>query len=64
MRGRAYALMILAAQTANNLGTLWIGFFAGWLGARESMLLGAVLALLATLAIAALWAPIRHYRSD
>lgn len=64
MRGRAYALMILAAQTANNLGTLWVGFFAGWLGARESMLLGAVLALAATLAIAALWAPIRHYRTD
>ena len=64
MRGRAYALMILAAQTANNLGTLWIGFFAGWLGARESMLLGAMLALAATLTIAALWAPIRHYRSD
>ena len=36
MRGRAYALMILAAQTANNLGTLWIGFFAGSLGAPES----------------------------
>ena len=29
----------------------------------ESMLLGAVLALAATLTIT-LWAPIRHYRSD
>ena len=63
MRGRAFSLMILAAQTANNLGTLWIGFFAGWLGARESMLLGAILAFLATLAIGLLWPPIRAYRA-
>ena len=63
MRGRAFSLMILAAQTANNLGTLWIGFFAGWLGARESMLLGAILAFLATLAIGLLWPPLRAYRA-
>ena len=25
MRGRAFALMILAAQTANNVGTIWAG---------------------------------------
>lgn len=63
MRGRAFSLMILAAQTANNLGTIWIGFWAGAIGAGNSMVLGGVLSLLATLVIAWLWRPIREYRS-
>lgn len=63
MRGRAFSLMILAAQTANNLGTIWIGFWAGAIGAGNSMVLGGVLSLLATLFIAWWWRPIRAYRS-
>lgn len=64
MRGRAFAIMILAAQTANNLGTIWVGFWAGMIGPSETMVLGGVLSLLATLAIAWLWTPIRTYRSE
>jgi MFS family permease len=63
MRGRAFSIMILAAQTANNLGTIWIGFWAGAIGAGNSMVLGGVLSLLATLGIAWWWKPIRAYRS-
>ena len=63
MRGRAFSLMYLAAYTANNIGTLWIGFWAGLIGAANSMLLGAVLAVLATLAIGYFWRPIRTFRS-
>ncbi len=63
MRGRAFSIMVLAAQTANNLGTIWIGFWAGAIGAGNSMVLGGVLSLLATLAIAWWWRPIREYRS-
>lgn len=63
MRGRAFSLMILAAQTANNLGTIWIGFWAGAIGAGQSMVLGGVLSLVATLLIAWWWRPIREYRS-
>lgn len=63
MRGRAFSLMVLAAQTANNLGTIWIGFWAGAIGAGNSMVLGGVLSLLATLVIAWWWRPIREYRS-
>jgi MFS family permease len=64
MRGRAYAVMILAAQTANNVGTIWVGFWAGAIGADDTILLGGVLSLLATLAIWRLWTPIRAYRAD
>jgi MFS family permease len=63
MRGRAYAAMILAAQTANNLGTIWVGFWAGSIGAHRTILLGGVLSVLATLIIWRLWRPIRAYRS-
>lgn len=64
MRGRAFSLMYLAAYTANNLGTLWVGFWAGLIGAAHSMLLGAVLAILATAAIGFWWRPIRTFRSN
>ncbi len=64
MRGRAFSLMFLAAYTANNLGTIWVGFWAGVIGAANSMLLGAGLAVVATLAIGYYWKPIRTFRSD
>jgi len=64
MRGRAFSLMYLAAYTANNLGTLWVGFWAGVIGATQSMLLGAVLAVIATAVIGMVWKPIRTFRSD
>ncbi len=62
MRGRAYAFLILAAQTANNVGTLWVGFWSAWIGARGTMTMGAVLAMVATLIIWCAWRPIREYR--
>ena len=64
MRGRAFSLMFLAAYTANNLGTIWVGFWAGLIGAANSMLLGAVLAVVATLLIGYYWQPIRSFRSE
>lgn len=64
MRGRAFSLMFLAAYTANNIGTIWVGFWAGLIGAANSMLLGAGLAVLATLAIGYYWKPIRTFRSE
>jgi MFS family permease len=64
MRGRAFSLMYLAASSANNIGTLWVGFWAGVIGAVDTLLLGAVLAILATAAIGVWWQPIRMFRSD
>lgn len=63
MRGRAFSLMLLAAQTANNLGILWVGFWAAQIGVGNTMMLGGVLALLATLIIWRWWRPIREYRA-
>jgi MFS family permease len=63
MRGRAFALMFLAAQTANNIGTIWVGFWAGSIGAGNTMVLGAVISISATALIWWFWKPIREFRS-
>ncbi len=63
MRGRASALMILAAQTANNVGTIWVGVWAGAIGANNTMILGAVISILATVLIWRFWKPIREFKS-
>ena len=62
MRGRAFALMILAAQTANNLGTIWVGAWAGTIGAANTMMLGGVISVIATALIWGFWRPIREFR--
>jgi len=64
MRGRAFALMILAAQTANNFGTIWVGAWAGAIGASNTLVLGSVISVVATCLIWRLWRPIREFRSD
>lgn len=63
MRGRAFALMILAAQTANNVGTIWVGAWAGAIGAGNTMVLGGVISIVATALIWRFWQPIREFRS-
>lgn len=62
MRGRAFSFMILAAQTANNLGTIWVGFWAAAIGPGNTMIMGGVIAVIATLIVWRVWRPIREYR--
>ncbi len=64
MRGRAFALLILAAQTANNIGTIWVGAWAGAIGASNTMVLGACISIAATALIWRFWRPIREFRAD
>jgi MFS family permease len=64
MRGRAFALLILAAQTANNIGTIWVGAWAGAIGAGNTMVLAGFVSIGATLLIWRFWRPIREFRSD
>ena len=64
MRGRAFALMILAAQTANNIGTIWVGAWAGAIGAGNTMVLGGLISVVATGLIWRFWRPIREFRSS
>lgn len=64
MRGRAFALLVLAAQTANNIGTIWVGTWAGLIGASNTMVMGGIISIVMTALIWWLWKPIREYRSD
>lgn len=64
MRGRAFALLVLAAQTANNVGTIWVGFWAAAIGAGNTMVLGAVISIGATACIWRFWRPIREFKAD
>ncbi len=62
LRGRAFSFMILAAQTANNIGTIWVGFWAAAIGPGNTMVMGGVIAVIATLTVWRVWRPIREYR--
>ena len=53
-RGRAFALMYLAAQTANNVHHLG-RFWAGAIGASNTMVLGGFISIAATALIGVLW---------
>ncbi len=63
MRGRAFSIMILAAQTANNVGTIWVGFWAEAIGAANTIILGGYISVIATALIGWWWKPIRTFRS-
>jgi len=62
MRGRAVAFQVLSAQTANNLGTLEVGFLAAAAGLSFTLACGGAAALVMTLAIWRVMPGIRHYR--
>ena len=62
MRGRTLSFTTLSAQTANNVGTIWVGFMSALIGEGDTMLLGGVLSLLATLVIWRTVRGIREYR--
>jgi len=64
MRGRAFSIMVLAAQTANNVGTIWVGLWAAGIGAANTMILGGVISVAATALIGWWWKPIRTFRAD
>ena len=64
MRGRAFSLMYVAAQTSNNIGTIWVGFWAGVIGASSTMVMGGIISIVMTLLVLFLWEPIRKYRSN
>lgn len=60
MRGRALSLQTLAAQSANNIGTLEVGLMSAWIGAGGTMVVGGVISLSA---IALIWRRFRGIRS-
>ncbi|MDA0352378.1 MAG: MFS transporter [Chloroflexi bacterium] len=62
MRGRAMALQTLAAQTANNLGTLEVGYLSVAAGLSFTLAFGGAAALAFTLGAWRLVPSIRKYR--
>ena len=63
MRGRAFSVMVLMAQTANNLGIIWVGFWGDEIGVDRTYFLGGIIGLGATLLIGLLWRSISRYRA-
>lgn len=63
MRGRAFSLLFLTASTANNIGTIWVGFWAANIGAANTMLMAGFISIGATALIFFFWRPIREFRS-
>ena len=63
MRGRAFSLLFLTASSANNIGTIWVGFWAGNIGAANTMIMAGFISMLATALIWLVWKPIREFRS-
>jgi hypothetical protein len=62
MLGRALSFFSIAATTANNLGTVWVGTFTALMGAENMLLLGVALSLSTTWLTWKLVPGIRTYR--
>ena len=45
MRGRALSVLVLSAQSANNVGTLWVGMLSAAIGASSTLLVGGASSL-------------------
>jgi len=59
MRGRAVSFHSVSAMTANNIGTLEVGFMSEKIGASETMMLGGVIGILV---VAIVWRSVRGIR--
>ncbi|MGK2964109.1 MAG: MFS transporter, partial [Tepidiformaceae bacterium] len=62
MLGRALSFFSVAAYTANNVGTLWVGMLAALIGVPNTMLVGGALSLITVWLTARLVPGIRTYR--
>ena len=62
MLGRALSFQTLVAQSANNAGTIEVGVMSAAIGARDTLLLGGVIGVAATILIWRTVRGIREYR--
>ena len=62
MLGRTLSLGSLVATTANNVGTLWVGFLAAGIGAALTMQIGGAIALLISIVVWRAVEGLRTYR--
>ena len=63
MRGRSLSVMTLSAQTANNVGTLWVGMLSAAIGASGTLLIGGTASLSFVLGVWQRVRGLREYRA-
>jgi hypothetical protein len=63
MRGRALSLQTLSAQTANNVGTLWVGMLSALIGASGTLLIGGGASVAFTAFVWGRVKAVREYRA-
>ena len=63
MRGRSLSVMTLSAQTANNVGTLWVGMLSAAIGASGTLLVGGTMSLTFVLGVWQRVRGLREYRA-
>jgi MFS family permease len=63
MRGRALSVQTLSAQTANNIGTLWVGMMSAAIGASGTLLIGGGASLMFVTYVWQRVKAIRDYRA-
>ena len=62
MRGRAVSFHEVSAESANNIGTLEVGFMSQQVGPRTTLVMGGVISIVVVLAIWALVRGVRRFR--
>ena len=62
MRGRAVAAHSLAAMTANGIGQAEVGFMSEIIGADNTMIIGGIISIIATLLIWWIIKGVREYK--
>lgn len=63
MLGRALSVMTLSAQTANNVGTLWVGMLSAVIGASSTLLVGGGFSMLFVTYVWQRVRAVREYRA-
>ena len=63
MRGRALSVQTLSAQTANNIGTLWVGMLSALIGASSTLLIGGTASVAFTAFVWQHVKAVRQYRA-
>jgi len=62
MRGRAVSFHEVSAESANNIGTIEVGFMSQQIGASYTMVLGGIVSIAVVLAVWVFMKGIRRYR--
>ena len=62
MRGRAVSFHEVSAESANNIGTIEVGFMSQQIGASYTMVLGGIVSIAVVIAVWVFMKGIRQYR--